>query len=734
MLHDTSLANPEHKRIMQLPTGQTDKIFIAAHAAATGIESGSADFIYETQALFRHLKDFCESGTKAYLKDVGKEWKRILKPGGKIRLGGIYASEADSHREFFSEIPELRFIGFEPTGNSRPNTDAIGSIEIVKVNEQKESVSSAVKVEETFVPEYPWQKKLMAMIEFSLKYRDRSLDTPEGMVRAADCPGGGLIVQEVYDLFKRFGHVEIFVNEEWGTSTPVFSVESLEKALYVHNESKRIYFRKEYVPYVEVSGLFWSDRNNPIRETLGFMFGRWIGANTAETVITSKHETFSALSLTTPQKYLPNKTVRKANAVHLVLNTFLRKFDYAFNYIQRAPIGESFLEFDYDQILLPLYTAEFWRYLDMFRRYRFQMTGWTDDDFDEDAIVETVRKIEEMNLSGFFKHFCSNILPDREFRYVDEDGEAYDYYADLIEQLQKHRLTLARDVFLIYRDVTEKSLFSSSEEVLKRVPVVIVSGPQGKGKEALVEMLEYRDRDVIDLARSRAEVKYHGREWVSEGKIVVFDADSPQEEARIYKIFPEARKVYVIPYFYQNSSVELPDGRQFNLSPSLGINFESRPSQIAAAEIVRSYNTTLERDAPLVVVPEENASPYSDDERLKISFEIFRDVVKSQFLRPGPLNWQSRPLQYTSGSSNDTGREQKDRTVSKNNSSSAVKVEEEWDVDVSSSPVTPAVTKAEVKPSSYVQIRWLERLVLFLSNKQLKEFLGLIDTAVENGL
>ncbi|MCG8430234.1 MAG: class I SAM-dependent methyltransferase, partial [Candidatus Omnitrophica bacterium] len=146
MLHDTSLANQEHKRIMQLPTGQTDKIFIAAHAAATGIESGSVDVIYETQALFRHLKKLCERfKMKPYLQKVVQEWERILKPGGKIRLGGIYESDKDRHRAFFNEVSGLRFIGLELIGDSRLNTDAIGSIEIVKVNEKKESVSSPVK-------------------------------------------------------------------------------------------------------------------------------------------------------------------------------------------------------------------------------------------------------------------------------------------------------------------------------------------------------------------------------------------------------------------------------------------------------------------------------------------------------------------------------------------------------------------------------------------------------------
>ncbi|MCG8431617.1 MAG: methyltransferase domain-containing protein [Candidatus Omnitrophica bacterium] len=151
MLHDTSLANPEHKRIMQLPTGQTDKIFIAAHAAATGIKSGSVDFIYETQLFFMYLKGLCEHfEMKPYLQKVVQEWEKILKPGGKIRLGGIYESDKDRHRAFFNKVPGLRFNCFERRLNTDKDSaieDPIGSVEIVKINEKKESVSSPVKGE-----------------------------------------------------------------------------------------------------------------------------------------------------------------------------------------------------------------------------------------------------------------------------------------------------------------------------------------------------------------------------------------------------------------------------------------------------------------------------------------------------------------------------------------------------------------------------------------------------------
>jgi len=115
MLHDTSLSNQEHSRKIILPVGRGEKIFIQAHAGATGIADRQVDIIYDTYGIFEYLFHArgIDVGVRAYLRSVVNEWRRILKNGGKIRIANIDKVYADEFRKYFEKLEGLRFVCFE---------------------------------------------------------------------------------------------------------------------------------------------------------------------------------------------------------------------------------------------------------------------------------------------------------------------------------------------------------------------------------------------------------------------------------------------------------------------------------------------------------------------------------------------------------------------------------------------------------------------------------------------
>ena len=90
------------------------------------------------------------------------------------------------------------------------------------------------------------------------------------------------------------------------------------------------------------------DLNSPFREDVAFHIGRLIGANTAEVVV-NQDSILSALSFTTDPKSLPQKTRETAEAANLVFDIFIRKWDDTVNWVQRSPVGKTFVAFDHDQ-------------------------------------------------------------------------------------------------------------------------------------------------------------------------------------------------------------------------------------------------------------------------------------------------------------------------------------------------------------------------------------------------
>jgi len=138
MIHDTTLKSKSRNNKVILKKGKTDKFFIQAHAAATGIEDNQVDIIYETYGVFNYMFFYPDKGIQNYLISVVNEWKRILAIGGIIRISNIDSSYEQKFRAYFDKFSGLRFVRFE-IANPKNNSFR-GAIEIMKIEEQEKTI------------------------------------------------------------------------------------------------------------------------------------------------------------------------------------------------------------------------------------------------------------------------------------------------------------------------------------------------------------------------------------------------------------------------------------------------------------------------------------------------------------------------------------------------------------------------------------------------------------------
>jgi len=317
----------------------------------------------------------------------------------------------------------------------------------------------------SFHAEDDWQRPLEKLIKKVLSYSRTSMESGTDMIQVEKYPGGSLLEEQVWLLFQYLGHrkkfsrcqgvgLDVKLKLETGNYEIVVSRDQLRGRIYLRPQTRRLYFMKRYHPYINTSPIMWKDRNNPDRELLAFVLGRMIEANTAEVIVNDLGQTFSALSLTTPVATLPQKTRLGAHSTFLVLNTFLRKFDYTSDYAQRSPVGETFIEFDYDQILFIDYVKSLEQYLKIFLSHRERGKGWRKEDFDLGVIERAIIRLQSLNVDDLFSQIQERLPAGRkDLCYVDSKGRPFDYRAYCKGVLKELQLSARNDVARVYTDL-----------------------------------------------------------------------------------------------------------------------------------------------------------------------------------------------------------------------------------------------------------------------------------------
>lgn len=107
-----------------LPQTLESNIFIAGDACDTHIANEQVDVIYDTYGVYEYL--FYKSEKLG--KIIFNEWKRILKPGGKIRFGTVGKNSMEKVSQFFEKIE----WGSKPIFYPMPGENSVGIVEITK--------------------------------------------------------------------------------------------------------------------------------------------------------------------------------------------------------------------------------------------------------------------------------------------------------------------------------------------------------------------------------------------------------------------------------------------------------------------------------------------------------------------------------------------------------------------------------------------------------------------------